>query len=139
MAEVFGGFVSGYILALLSTAPVAVGIFRLRAHNDLLARVVPEASVIQFSVVLHGALFLFWTLIGLVLGLVLLAMNDSDGALGSANAPFTLFVAALTLAVVAPLFAVVAPARRYILAAALIVLLTFGWLMPWLAEWSTFE
>jgi hypothetical protein len=139
VAEVFGGFISGYIMALLTTLPVAVGIFRLRARSDSLASLVPQTSVVQFSVVLHGALFLFWTLIGLVLGLVLLAMKDSGGALGSANAPFTLFVAALTLAVIAPIFAIFASARRYILVSALVVLLIFGWLMPWLAEWSSFE
>jgi hypothetical protein len=96
-------------------------------------------SIVSLGVLLHGALFLFWTGLGIVLGLVLLAMRDADGALGSRNAPFSLFVAGVTFALVAPIAIAVRPLRQMSLLCALFVLLIFGWLMPYLAEWSTFE
>ena len=141
MAEVFAGFVAGYILALLTTLPFAILLFRLRGSSEVLARIVPTGTAVGFSVVLHGALFFCWTLVGLLFGLVLLAMNDAGAGrgLGSANFAFTLFVAAVTLMLVAPFAVIMAGARRYLVAGALSVVLVFGWLMPWLAEWSSFN
>lgn len=140
MAEVFAGFVAGYALALLSTPLLALTLLRLRAESELVARLLPAGvSAISLSVLLHGALFLFWTGLGIVLGLVLLALRDAEGALGSANAPFSLFVAGLTLALVAPLAIAVRPIRQASILYALLVLAVFGWLMPYIAEWSTFE
>jgi hypothetical protein len=88
---------------------------------------------------LHGMLTFALTLLGLILGLVLLAMKDADGGLGSLNWPFTLFVAALTLAGVAPVFAIFWPFRVAIAAYTVLFVAVFGWLMPYLAEWSKFD
>src|SRR6266542_1094635 len=134
MAEVFAGFVAGYALALLSTPLVAIAIVRMRARSPVLARLFPQGmSATPLAVILHGALFLFWTALGIVLGLLLLAMRDSGAALGSLNGAFTLFVVGLTLAVIAPIAIMLRPVRLAALLTGLTVVLVFGWLMPYLA------
>ncbi|HLF79838.1 MAG TPA: hypothetical protein VJB57_20335 [Dehalococcoidia bacterium] len=140
MAEVFAGFVAGYALALISTPLIAFGLVRLRGSSPLLARVLPEGvTAVPLAVLIHMALFFFWTALGMLLGLLLLGMRDSDGALGSLNAPYTLFVAGLTLALVAPIAAILRPLRSATLVGGVLVVLIFGWLMPYLAEWSAFD
>jgi hypothetical protein len=66
-------------------------------------------------------------------------MRHADGALGSPNLPFTLFVFGATVAAFAPAVFLAERFRQQVLAAAAVVLLLFGWLMPYLAEWSTFS
>jgi len=133
--EVFAGFLCGYVLALISTPLLAVGLLRLRGESALLGRLLPPGvSAVGLSVLLHTALFFTCTAIGIVLGLLLLAMKGGPGALGSANTPFTLFVAGLTLAVIAPVAIVVRPLRASALGGGLVVLIVFGWLMPYLAQ-----
>lgn len=140
MSQVFAGFVAGYGLALLTTPLFAYVMFRLRASSELLLRLFPrEAPMVAIALLLHGALTFALTGVGLVLGLVLLAMKDADGALGSLNWPFTLFVFAMTLAAAAPLFAIFYPFRRAVVVYAILVVAVFGWLMPYLAEWSKFD
>jgi len=140
MAEVFAGFVAGYILALLSTPLLALTLLRLRAKGGVLARLLPAGvSALSLGVLLHGALFLFWTALGIVLGLVLLAMRGAEGALGSLNGPFTLFVAALALALVAPAAIALPGLRRVAVLCGLASVFVFGWLMPYLARWSSFD
>lgn len=140
MSQVFAGFVAGYGLALLTTPVLAFLMFRLRANSELLLRIFPrEAPMVAVALLLHAALTFALTGIGLVLGLVLLAMEDSAGAAGSRNWPFTLFVCAMTLAALAPVFALLRPLRRAIAAYAVIVVAVYGWLMPYLAEWSKFD
>ena len=140
MAEVFAGFVAGYGLALITTPILAWMMFRVRASSELLTRMFPrEAPLVAVAMLLHGMLTFALTLLGLILGLVLLAMKDADGALGSLNWPFTLFVAALTLAGVAPIFAIFWPFRIAIAAYTALFVVVFGWLMPYLAEWSKFD
>ncbi len=140
MSQVFAGFVSGYGLALITTPFLAYLLFRVRNGNEFLTRLFPsEAPMVAVAMLLHGALTFTLTALGLVLGLVLLAMKDADGALGSENWPFTLFVAAMTLAGVAPVFAILRPFRRGILAYSLVFIAVFGWLMPYLAGWSKFD
>ena len=74
MAEVFAGFVSGYTLAIVSTPVLAVQLLRLRAGSELFARLLPAGTnAVMLAVLLHGALFLFWTAAGIALGLVLFA------------------------------------------------------------------
>ena len=139
MAEVFAGFVCGYALALLSTPPMALALLRLRGRNQLVARLLPSgASTGALAVVLHGALFFGWTGLGIVLGLFLLGMKGAGGALGSPNAPFTLLVAALVLAVLAPPAIAARPLRPALLSIGLLTLLVFGWLMPYMVDWSSF-
>jgi hypothetical protein len=140
MAEVFAGFVAGYLLALLSTPFFAVLMFRLRARSELLRRLLPaESNVVAVAMLLHGGLTLTLTAVGIVLGLILLAMEDGEAGAGSLNWPYTLLVAAMILAIVAPVFAVVRPLRRVIATGALLGLAVFGWLMPYLADWSKFD
>ena len=140
MAQVFAGFVAGYGLALLTTPMLAYLLFRVRAGSELLTRMFPrEAPMVAVAMLIHGALTFTLTALGIVLGLVLLAMKDADGALGSENWPFTLFVAAMTLAGVAPIFALLRPLRRAVAAYSLLFVAVFGWLMPYLANWSKFD
>ncbi|HEX5369517.1 MAG TPA: hypothetical protein VFY10_08905, partial [Dehalococcoidia bacterium] len=104
-----------------------------------LARILPEgSSVVGLSVILHGAMILFWTGIGLILGMLLIAMRHSGGGAGSLNFAFSLFVAGLLLAIFAPVYLLLAPLRRYVLLYGLTVLVVLGWLLPYLAKWSTF-
>ena len=99
----------------------------------------PEgAPIAPFIVVLHGGLVVVCTGVGLVLGLLLWAMKDAGDALGSPNIAFTLLVAAITLALAAPVVAVFARYRAQAVAAALTILILFGWLMPYMARWSKF-
>jgi hypothetical protein len=140
VGEVFAGFVCGYVLALASTPLLALLFVRLSASNELMQRLFPAgASTLSLGVILHGALFFFWTAVGIVLGLVLLAMEDAGAVAGSPNGAFTLFVAGLTLAVVAPIAVISARIRPAALLGALLVVAVFGWLMPHMAGWSRFE
>lgn len=140
MAEVFAGFVSGYGLAVLTTPLLSIWLLRLRARSALLERILPPGvGAVSVSVLLHGALTMFWTAMGLLLGLVLLAMRDAGSALGSANAPYTLFVAGLFLALGAPVVALLVPWRRVTVVGILLAVLVFGWLTPYLADWSNFD
>lgn len=139
MAEVFGGFVAGYSMALITTPLLALLLLRLRAGGGILAYLLPTgANVVAVSVLLHGAMTILLTGLGLILGLILLAMSDAGGALGSLNAPYTLFVAAIILAVTAPAVVLAGRLRRFIVAYALIALAVYGWLLPYLADWSSF-
>ena len=140
MAEVFAGFVAGFALAIITTPLLALLLFRTRTTSPLLARLLPAGTpVTSIAVLVHGALVMFWTGLGMVLGLVLLAMRDAEGALGSRNGPYTLFVAGLTLAILAPVAVLMPRSRLVILAAGAVVLVVFGWLTPYLAEWSNFD
>ena len=139
MGEVFAGFVSGYILALIGAPALALALTKLRVSSPLAARLMPEgAPVVAMIVALHGALIVVFTGAGLVLGMLLFAMKDGGGALGSRNIAFTLLVVGLTMAVFAPVVIVSARFRLQALAAAAVVAALFGWLMPFMAEWSKF-
>ena len=139
MAEVFSGFVAGYTLALLSTPVLAFTLLRLRGSSPLLERLLPPGvSAIGVSVILHGALFFVWSALGIVFGLVLLAMADEGDAAGSRNAPYTLFVIGLTAALLSPIAIAVRPVRIATLTCAVLMVLVFGWLMPYMAAWSAF-
>ena len=140
MGELFAGFVCGYILALISTPLLAVLLLRLRASSPVLARLLPEGtSAVSVSILLHLMLFFAWTGLGIILGLVLLAMRDEPGALGSSNAAFTLFVAGLTLMLLTPFVFLIPRLRHAAIACAVLMLVVFGWLMPHMAGWTSFE
>jgi hypothetical protein len=137
VAEVFAGFIAGYALAVITTPMLSFLLIRLRLESDLMGRLLPEGtSAVGLSVLLHGGLALFWTAMGILLGLVLYAMRDAGGALGSLNGPYTLFVAAIFVMIGAPLFTFIAPARRLVATSVALAILVFGWLTPYLAEWS---
>jgi hypothetical protein len=140
VAEVFAGFVTGYGVALITTPLFSVWLVRLRVESPLMQRLLPEgANAVSVSVILHGALAMFWTGVGLLLGLVLFGMRDAGEALGSLNGPYTLFVAALFVALGAPVVALLPQLRRVTLSGLVFAILLFGWLTPYLAEWSTFD
>jgi hypothetical protein len=140
VSEVFAGFVAGYGLALLTTPLLAYVLFRLRTGSEVLTRLFPsEAPMVAVAMLIHGALTFVLTALGIVFGLILLAMEGADGGALSRNWPFSLFVAALTLAGVAPLFALLRPLRPAIAAYSLLFVAVFGWLMTYLADWSKFD
>jgi hypothetical protein len=140
VAQVFAGFVCGYIMALVGAPLLALNLVRLRTSSATVSRLMPQGtSMVALTVVLHGVLIIGCTGAGLLLGLLLYAMRHADGALGSPNLPFTLFVFGATVAAFAPAVFLAERFRQQVLAAAAVVLLLFGWLMPYLAEWSTFS
>jgi hypothetical protein len=137
LAQVFAGFICGYAFALLSTPLLAVSLIKLRTESRQMARLFPEGtSVTALAVNLHLGLILACTALGMLLGLVLLAMDGAGGALGSLNAPYTLFVFGVIVAIMAPLFVLVRPLRVLLAANALLAIAGFGWLMPYLAKWA---
>ncbi len=136
MAEVFAGFVVGYALAVLVAPLGAITLVRSNTRSGLAQRVAPPGtSVIALSLVLHFAAIITLTAVGLVLGMVLRAIDARrpQAGLGSPNVAYTLLVLALTAVLVIPTFALPA-ARRYAVIAALIFAAAFGWAMPWLAQ-----
>jgi hypothetical protein len=139
LSEVLAGFVCGYILALLSAPLVAVLIVRLRPRVPFLARAAPEGvPVVALTVVLFGFTFIFWTGLGMVLGLILMGLENRapEGGLGSPSLAFTLIIVLVSAAACIPAAVLPRPARRYVLASALVFVGVFGWLMPYLAQWS---
>jgi hypothetical protein len=140
VAEIFGGFIAGYAMAVISTPVLSIWLARLRLQSELMARLLPAGtSAVSTSIILHGALAMFWTGMGLVLGLLLYGMRDEGGALGSLNGPYTLFVAALFVAIGAPLVGLLRPLRGILISGIVLAILVFGWLTPYLAEWSSFD
>jgi hypothetical protein len=140
VAEVFAGFVAGYLLALISTPLLAFGLIRLRSSSALLARLLPEGvTAVPLAVLVHMAMFFFWTGLGILLGLLLLGMDGSGAALGSLNGAYTLFVVGLTLMLITPVAAILKSIRPAMIASGVLIILVFGWLMPHLAEWSAFD
>lgn len=134
MAEVFSGFVVGYALALIVAPVVALMLLRQNAPSAARA-VAPEGTnVVALSVVVHFAAMIVLTAVGLVLGMVLMALNDRrpDGGLGSPNVIYTTIVVLAAVVVVVPLLALPA-LRRYAVLAGAVFAGMFGWAMPWLA------
>ncbi len=136
MAEIFSGIVCGYALALLVTPLAAIAMIRMRVHSEWLRRAVPkETPMLAWSLVLHSFWFLVLTGIGMVLGLLLYGLEDSqpNGGLGSPNATFTIVVIAAAAIAVLPMATVLPRWRTPLLASGLVFALTFGWIMPYLS------
>jgi len=139
VSEVLAGFVCGYMLALVSAPLVAFLMLRLRPRVPLLARAVPEqVPVVALTVVLFWFTFLLWTGLGIVFGLILMGLEDRvpEGGLGSPSLAFTLIIVFASAAAFIPAAVLLRSARHYVIAAAVVFLSVFGWLMPYLAEWS---
>lgn len=139
MPEVFSGFIIGFGLALLTAPLAAVGATRMATRSITFRRLVPPGTnLVALSVVLHMFGFLVFTAIGMVLGMVLLALEDrrAGAGLGSPNAAFTLLVLAITAIAVLPLALVWPGGRRPLLAGGLVFAGLFGWLMPYMAGWA---
>ena len=140
MGEVFAGFVCGFFLSAISAPLFAATLLRMRATSPALAKMLPAGvNAVSVTMVLHFALFFFWTGLGIVLGLVLLAMEGAGSAPGTPNAPYTLFVFSIVLALAAPFILLVTAWWRQIAGGAIATFLIFGWLMPYMAEWSKFD
>jgi hypothetical protein len=136
VAEVFAGFVIGFALSLAAAPVAAIALVRSNDRTGLAQRIAPPGTnVIALSVVLHFAAMIVLTMIGLLLGMLLAALNGRrpDNGFGSPNLAYTLIVVALTAVLVIPTL-VVPAVRRYGVAGALIFVVLFGWAMPWLAE-----
>ena len=137
MAEVFAGFVSGYIMALIFTALAALMLVQARSRIPYLAKAIaPNISAVGLAVPISLIAFLLWTAIGMFLGLLYRYTLEeaSGGGLGSPNLLYTILVVSfggLTLA------AVVATFRRLpwqVAAMGLSFIIVFGWVLPRLAE-----
>ena len=142
MAEVFAGFLCGYVSALVLTPILALSLLKVRATSELGNRLLPPGtSAVGLMVILHTGMAIFWTGAGLLLGLVLKGMNDGHRVhfLLIRNVAFTLFVAGLALAAVAPIVLLSSRYRRSAFVGGGLVALLFGWLMPYLAAWSSFD
>jgi hypothetical protein len=136
VAEVFAGFVIGFALAIVAGPVAAILMVRSNDRTGLAQRIAPPGTnVVALSVVLHFAALLVLTMIGMLLGLLLLALNDRrpDGGLGSPNVAYTLIVVAGTVVLVVPALAVAA-VRRWCVVGALVFAPAFGWVMPWVAR-----
>ena len=137
MADVFSGFVVGYAFSLLFTGVAAVMIIGAREDVPFLSRAIaPNIGAVQLAVPISILAFVWWTLIGLLLGLAYRGarLNLAGGGLGSPNWPFTLGIVIVSLV----FLAVVLYAWRRLPAPALLTTLAFagmfGWGLPHLAE-----
>lgn len=137
MAEVFAGFISGFVLALISTPVLAVWLVRSRESSDFIARALPEGtSPLIISVPAANFAFLLWTALGIVLGMVLIAVDErtSRGGLGSENLLFTLIVLLSAVVFFLPPLVLLRRARRIVALHAVCFVALFGWLTPYLAQ-----
>ena len=136
MAEVFSGFVVGFAISIVVAPLAAWRLISSNARSGFAQRLAPPGTnFVALSVVLHLVAVLTLTAIGMILGMILLALEDRrpDGGLGSPNVIYTIIVVAFTAVAVIPLL--ILPAlRRYLLACAAVFVALFGWTMPWLAE-----
>ena len=140
MGEVYSGFICGYAVALISTPLLALSLLKMRTSGGILATLLPEGtSALSLCVILHMGLIFMWTGLGIILGLVLVAMDGKGPALGSPNGPFTLFVFGLILALTAPAILLMRQLRPLTIACALSAIIAFGWVLPLLAKMSDFD
>ena len=137
MEEVFAGFVSGYIMALIFTGLVALMLVEARSRVPFLAKAIaPNISAIALTVPISLIAFLLWTAIGMFLGLLYRYTLEEapGGGLGSPNLLYTVLIISfggLTLT------AVVAAFRRLpwqVAAIGLSFIALFGWVLPRLAQ-----
>ncbi len=136
LAEVFAGFIVGFALSIVVAPLGAIVLIRSNDRTGLAQRIAPPGTnAVALSVVLHFAAMLLLTMIGMLLGLLLLALNDRRPAngLGSANATYTLIVVALAVVLVLPALAVPS-IRRWSAGGAMAFAVGFGWVVPWLAS-----
>lgn len=139
MAEALAGIVCGYGLALIATPAAAIAMVRARNSSPLIERLMPQgSSLLAVSMILHFFAFVTFTAIGMLLGLLLAGIEDSNpaGGLGSPNGIFTGFIIATTVIAVAPITIYAAQQRMPMIAAGLLFAGVFGWMMPYLSLWG---
>jgi hypothetical protein len=139
VSEVLAGFICGYALALGSAPLVALALLRLRSRVPTVARAVPEqVPVVALTVVIFGFTFLLWSALGIVFGLTLKGLEERapEGGLGSPSLAFTLVIVFACAVACIPPALMLRSGRRYVIAAAVVFVGVFGWLMPYLAQWG---
>jgi len=137
MEEVFAGFVTGYIMALIFTGLAALMLVEARSRLPYLAKAIAaNISAVALTVPISLIAFLLWTAIGMFLGLLYRYTLEEapGGGLGSPNLLYTVLIISfggLTLT------AVVAAFRRLpwqVAAMGLSFIALFGWVLPHLAQ-----
>jgi hypothetical protein len=137
MEEVFAGFVTGYIMALIFTGLVALMIVQARSRLPYLAQAIAaNISAVALTVPISLIAFLLWTAIGMLLGLLYRYTLEEapGGGLGSPNLLYTVLIISfggLTLTVLVAAF------RRLpwqVAAMGLSFIALFGWVLPRLAQ-----
>lgn len=137
VGSVFAGFIAGYIMAIVFTLLGTVMLVHVRARYAVLSQgIVANFSAGALAVPVSLAAFLFWTAVGMVLGLLYAGAESSfpDAGLGSPNLLFTLAVIMFTVVNTALVFI---PLRRMywpLVALGLSLIVTFGWVLPLLSE-----
>jgi len=137
MEEVFAGFVSGYIMALIFTGLAALMIVQARSRIPYLVKAIaPNISVVALAIPISLIAFLVWTAIGMLVGLLYRYTLEEapGGGLGSPNLLYTLLIisfAGLSLAAVVTAFRRL-PWQLAVMGLSFIAL--FGWVLPRLAQ-----
>jgi hypothetical protein len=137
MEEVFAGFVSGYIMALIFSGLAALMVVRARSRFPYLAKAIaPNISAVGLAVPISLIAFLLWTAIGMFLGLLYrYALDEAPGGgLGSPNLLYTVLIISFAGL---PLAAIVGAFRRLpwqVAVMGLSFIVLFGWVLPRLAQ-----
>jgi len=137
MEEVFAGFVSGYIMALIFTGLAALMIVQAHSHVPYLVKAIaPNISVVALAIPISLIAFLVWTAIGMLVGLLYRYTLEEapGGGLGSPNLLYTLLIisfAGLSLTAVVTAFRRL-PWQLAVMGLSFIAL--FGWVLPRLAQ-----
>jgi len=137
MEEVFAGFVSGYIMALIFSGLVALMIVQARSRLPYLAKAIaPNISAVALTVPISLIAFLLWTAIGMLVGLLYRYTLEEapGGGLGSPNLLYTVLVisfAGLSLTAIVTAFRRL-PWQVAVMGLSFIAL--FGWVLPRLAQ-----
>jgi hypothetical protein len=140
MEEVFSGFVCGFVMSIVATPPFSLWVLRSRDDIPFIRNAVPQGMPLTLlSIPIASFFFLVWTGLGLVFGMLLIAVNDShpQGGLGSPNLLFTVIVLSTAVIVFSPLFVLVRSARRLSLFLAITYVALFGWATPILAHYAS--
>lgn len=137
MAEVFAGFIAGYLMAVVFTGLGAVMLARSRARSPFLARAIaPNLTPVMLAVPISVFAFLVWTAVGMILGLLYRgAVANLPGAgLGSPNLAFTLAILLFALTNLGMMVMLLRRPNWPLVSMALTFIGAFGWMLPHLAE-----
>jgi hypothetical protein len=137
MEEVFAGFVSGYIMALIFSGLLALMVVEMHSRIPYLAKVIaPNLSAAALAVPISLIAFLLWTAVGMLFGLLYrYTLGEAPGGgLGSPNLLYTLLIISFAGLI---LTAIVGTFRRLpwqVAAIGLSFIVIFGWVLPFLAQ-----
>ncbi len=140
MAEVFAGFVCGFVLSIIATPPFAVWVVSARDAIPFIRNAVPKGmSITLLSVPIASLFFLVWTGLGLIFGMVLFSANHSQphGGLGSPNLLYTVIILITAFVIFFPFFVVSRSAWRFFLFLLVSYVALYGWATPILAHYAS--